>query len=235
MRPSIEFKNLSFFYPDGRHALSDISLTIGPNEKVALVGPNGAGKSTLLLHLNGILKPAVGTLRVNGYEVCDKNLQYIRATVGMVFQNPDDQLFSPTVFDDIVFGLLYRGCPEAEVRECVFRALKTVQMDGFASRNPYRLSPGEKKRIALATVLVLDPEILVLDEPTGGLDPRGRRTFIHLLRELPQTMLITTHDLQMVSELLPRTVIMDAGSIVADGPTYNLLNDDALLDAYGLL
>lgn len=235
MHPSIEFENLSFLYPDGRHALSDISLTIGPNEKVALVGPNGAGKSTLLLHLNGFLKAEAGMLRVNGHEVSDKNLRHIRAMVGMVFQNPDDQLFSPTVFDDIAFGLLYRGCPEAEVRDRVSRVLKTVQMEGFASRNPYHLSQGEKKRIALATVLVLDPEILALDEPTGGLDPRGRRAFIHLLRELPQTMLITTHDLRMVSELLPRTVILDGGRIVADGPTGDLLNDDALLDAHGLL
>ena len=215
--------------------LSHICLTVSSSEKVALVGPNGAGKSTLLLHLNGILKPEVGTLRVNGHEVCDKNLKIIRAMVGMVFQNPDDQLFSPTVFDDIAFGLRYRGCSEVEVRERVSHALNIVQMTDLASRNPYRLSPGEKKRIALATVLVLDPDILVLDEPTGGLDPRGRRTFIELLRELPQTMLITTHDLNMVSELSSRTIILDAGCIVADGPTSDVLDDASLLDAHGLM
>ena len=235
MHSSIEITNLSFSYPDGRQILSNICLTVGSNEKVALVGPNGAGKSTLLLHLNGILRSEADMLRVNGYEVCDKNLKIIRGMVGMVFQNPDDQLFSPTVFDDIAFGLRYRGCTEDEVRERVSRVLKTVQMKDVASRNPYRLSQGEKKRIALATVLVMTPDILVLDEPTGGLDPRGRRAFIELLRELSQTMLITTHDLQLVSELSSRTVILDAGRIVADGPTCDILDDADLLAAHGLI
>jgi cobalt/nickel transport system ATP-binding protein len=232
---SVEIKNLTFSYPDGRQILHDICLTVGSKEKVALVGPNGAGKSTLLLHLNGILQPEFGTLSVNGYEVCDKNLKTIRAMVGMVFQNPDDQLFSPTVFDDVAFGLLYRGYSGDEVRERVMWALNTVQMEDFSARNPYRLSPGEKKRIALATVLVLEPSVLVLDEPTGGLDPRGRRAFMELIRELPQTMLITTHDLNLVTELSTRTIILDAGCIVADGPTRNILSDATLLEAHGLV
>lgn len=235
MQSSIEIMNLSFSYPDGRQVLHNIGLSIGTYEKVALIGPNGAGKSTLLLQINGILKPETGSVCVNGYKVCDKNLKKVRSMVGMVFQNPDDQLFSPTVFDDVSFGLLYRGLPATYVKERVSQALNNVKMEHLAARNPYLLSQGEKKRVALATVLVLEPDILVLDEPTGGLDPRGRRAFIDLLYELSMTMLITTHDLKLVSELASRTVILDAGHIVADGPTCDLLDDAALLDAHGLI
>lgn len=221
-------------YPDGRHVLRDVSLRVGPGEKVALVGPNGAGKSTLLLHLNGILRPKEGTVRACGFETRKDNLGKVRAGVGLVFQNPDDQLFSPTVFDDVAFGLLYQGLPEADVRERVKQALAVVSMEDYAARVSYRLSPGEKKRIALATVLAMEPEILVMDEPTSGLDPRGRRSFIDLLRELPQTMLVATHDLRMVRELFARTVVLDGGCIVADGPTVDILTDAHLLAAHGL-
>jgi cobalt/nickel transport system ATP-binding protein len=235
MHHTIEIEHLSFTYPDGRQALRDVSLRIGPGEKVALVGPNGAGKSTLLLHLNGIRQAQSGSVRACSFDVSDKRtLGKVRAAVGMVFQNPDDQLFSPTVFDDVAYGLLYQGLPEVEVRTRVADALSTVCMADYAERVSYRLSPGEKKRIAIATVLAMEPEILVLDEPSGGLDPRGRRDFINLLRELPQTMLVTTHDLRMVRELFPRTLVLSDGCLVADGPTSDILNDADLLRHYGL-
>jgi cobalt/nickel transport system ATP-binding protein len=235
MHHTIEVENLSFTYPDGRQALRDVSLRIGPGEKAALVGPNGAGKSTLLLHLNGTLHPQVGRVRVCSLDVEKGNLGRIRAAVGIVFQNPDDQLFSPTVFDDVAYGPLYQDLPESEVRARVGRALAAVHMEGYAPRHSYHLSQGEKKRIAIATVLVMEPEILVLDEPTSGLDPRGRREFIALLRELPQTMLIITHDLRLVAELLPRMIVLDGGQVVADGPTDKLLADTELLAAHGLM
>ncbi len=234
MHHTIEIEHLSFRYPDGRPALYDVSLQIGMGEKVALVGPNGAGKSTLLLHLNGILTPVAGKVRACGLDMRKENLGKVRAGVGLVFQNPDDQLFSPTVFDDVAFGLLYQGLPEVDVRARVAQALATVGIADYAERVPYHLSMGEKKRVALATVLAMDPEILVLDEPTGGLDPRGRRSFINLLRSLPQTMLVATHDLNMVRELFPRTVVLDGGRVVADGATADILSDASLLAAHGL-
>ncbi|PKO22189.1 MAG: cobalt ABC transporter ATP-binding protein [Chloroflexi bacterium HGW-Chloroflexi-1] len=215
-------------------ALRDVSLTIAPGEKVALVGPNGAGKSTLLLHLNGILRPATGSVHVSSLAVQDKNLGRVRAAVGLVFQDPDDQLFSPTVFDDVAFGPLYQGLPETEVRTRVHAALTAIHMGDYAPRISHHLSMGEKKRIAIATVLAMNPEILVLDEPTAGLDPRARRGLINLLRELPQTMLVSTHDIRMVAELLPRTVVMDQGAVVADGLTAAILADAILLEAHGL-
>jgi cobalt/nickel transport system ATP-binding protein len=233
MHHTIEVEKLSYAYPDGHAALREASLTIAPGEKVALVGPNGAGKSTLMLHLNGILQ-GHGSVRVCGLDVIDKNLGKVRAAVGLVFQNPDDQLFSPTVFDDVAFGPIYQGMKEAEVRACVDRALDAVHMRDYSQRVSHHLSVGEKKRIAIATVLSMNPEILVLDEPSAGLDPRARRTLINQLRELPQTMLVSTHDLRLVHDLFPRTVIMDEGRIVADGPTEELLNDEALLNAHGL-
>ena len=233
MHHTIEVEHLSYSYPDGHPALRDVSLTIAPCEKVALVGPNGAGKSTLMLHLNGILR-GQGHVRVCGLDVGDGNLGKVRAAVGLVFQDPDDQLFSPTVFDDVAFGPLYQGLTEAQVRVRVDQALEAVHMCDYAARVSHHLSVGEKKRIAIATVLSMQPEILALDEPTAGLDPRARRRFINLLRELPQTMLVSTHDMRLVAELLPRTVVMDDGRVVADGPTEAILNDPALLEAHGL-
>lgn len=233
MHHSVEIEGLSFSYPDGHQALRDVSLHIRPCEKVALVGPNGAGKSTLLLHLNGILAGR-GLVRVAGLEVTPPNLGRVRASVGLVFQSPEDQLFSPTVFDDVAFGPIYQGLPEGEVRERVEEALQAVHMQEYAGRVSHHLSMGEKKRIAIATVLSMKPEILVLDEPTAGLDPRARRSLIRLLDELPITMLVSTHDMLMVYELFPRVVIMDEGRIVADGPTKTLLQDVALLEAHGL-
>jgi len=233
MHHSIEVENLSFTYPDGHVALENVSLYIKPGEKVALVGPNGAGKSTLILHLNGILR-GVGLVRVCGMEVTDENLGKIRAEVGLVFQQPDDQLFSPTVFEDVAFGPIYQGYPEDEVKKRVEEALAVVGMEEYTERISHHLSVGEKKRIAIATVLSMHPEVLVLDEPTAGLDPRARRSLINLLDELPNTMLVSTHDMLLVQELFPRTVIMDQGRIVADGDTNKLLEDEDLLMAHGL-
>ncbi len=233
MHHSIEIENLSYTYPDGTVALRDISLSIEPGEKVALVGPNGAGKSTLILHLNGILS-GEGKVSACSLEVVKENLGKIRSCVGLVFQSPDDQLFSPTVFDDVAFGPLYQGLPPGEVQRRVNEALDAVHMGGYAQRVSHHLSVGEKKRIAIATVLSMHPEVLVLDEPTGGLDPRSRRSLIHLLKELPLTMLASTHDMHLVSEVFPRMIVLDEGKVVADGPTVALMNDIPLLEAHGL-
>jgi cobalt/nickel transport system ATP-binding protein len=233
MHHSIEIEHLSFQYPDGHPALFDISLNITPGEKTALVGPNGAGKSTLILHLNGILA-GDGAIKVCGLDVNPDNLKRVRAQVGLVFQTPDDQLFSPTVFDDVAFGPLYQGFSESEVQLRVDQALAAVDMSAYKDRVSHHLSAGEKKRIAIATVLSMQPEVLVLDEPTAGLDPRSRRGLINLLRDLPLTMLVSTHDILMVRELFPRMVIMDQGRIVADGPTKTIMEDAALLEAHGL-
>lgn len=230
---TVEITGLSFAYPDGRLALQDVTLHVKAGEKVALLGPNGAGKSTLLLHLNGLLRPQTGTLRVCGLPVREENLQLVRAAVGMVFQDPNDQLFCPTVFEDVAFGPLYQGLPEREVRARVAAALAAVGMTGFEARPGYRLSLGEKKRLALATVLSMRPEILALDEPSAGLDPRARRNLICLLQDVHLTMLIATHDLQLVRALCSRVFILDAGRNVAEG-SVTLLDDAALLAQHGL-
>ena len=233
MHHSIEIDNLTYSYPDGHAALHNVSLHIQPCEKVALVGPNGAGKSTLMLHLNGILS-GEGHLQVAGLPVTPSNLPKIRSRVGLVFQNPDDQLFSPTVYDDVAFGPIYQGRSQEEVKRLVEDALRRVNMSDYAGRVSHHLSVGEKKRIAIATVLSMDPEVLVLDEPTAGLDPRARRSLIKLLDRLDITMLVSTHDMRMVQEIFPRMVIMDEGCIVGDGPTEELLADEELLNAHGL-
>lgn len=233
MEPIIEIKDLSYTYPDGKQALSGISLIIQAGEKIALLGPNGAGKSTLLYHLNGIFS-GQGRIHVGGMELNRQNLGAIRAYVGLVFQNPDDQLFSPTVFEDVAYGPIYQGLDKASVKARVESALEAVHMEEYAGRNPYHLSGGEKKRIAIATVLSMQPRVLVFDEPTSGLDPRARRELIELLEELPQTQLIATHDLNMARSLTPRTVLLNQGRVVADGPTQEILDDEELLAVNGL-
>ena len=234
MEPVIEIRNLSFSYPDGKQALAGINLLVQPGEKVALVGANGAGKSTLLYHLNGIFTGS-GMIRVNQLELNKNNLPRVRAMVGLVFQNPDDQLFSPTVYEDVAYGPTYQGFDPHIVREKVALALKAVHMEDYTLRNPYHLSSGEKKRIAIATVLSMQPQILAFDEPTAGLDPRARRELIDLLLELQQTMIIATHDMNMVEQLTPRTILLNHGKIAADGPSLDILRNDRLLMTNGLI
>jgi cobalt/nickel transport system ATP-binding protein len=233
MHHTVDIRDLRFTYGDGTRALNGVDLYVSPGEKVALVGPNGSGKSTLFLHLNGILR-GEGEVYVCGMQIQDDTLGAVRAAVGMVFQDPDDQLFSQSVFDDVAFGPIYMGCGSDDVDQRVDRALEAVGMRSAKGRVSHHLSQGEKKRVAIASVLAMDPEILILDEPSAGLDPRSRREFIHLLAELPQTMLVASHDMHMVAELFPRMIIIDGGSIVADGATGVLMSDTKLLEAHGL-
>ena len=233
MHHTVDVRDLHFAYGDGTQALNGVSLYIAPGEKVALVGPNGSGKSTLFLHMNGILK-GEGEIRVCGKPVDRDNLGEIRAAVGMVFQDPDDQLFSQSVYDDVAFGPLYMGCSSEEIERRVDHALASVGMQEAKRRVSHHLSQGEKKRVAIASVLSMDPEILVLDEPSAGLDPRSRRELIQLLARLPQTMLVASHDMHMVAELFQRMIVIDQGLIVADGETQDLLRDEDLLEAHGL-
>jgi cobalt/nickel transport system ATP-binding protein len=230
----IEIINLNYHYPDGRPALDGINLVIKPGEKVALVGANGAGKSTLLLHLNGVLQ-GDGQVRVNGLEVNKKNMAQVRSLVGMVFQNPDDQLFSLTVGEDVAFGPTYQGFDPLQVTEKVKTALKEVQLIGFEDRHPFHLSGGEKKRASIATVLSMSPEYLVLDEPTAGLDPKSRRELIGLLRSLPLTLILATHDLQMALELTTRVILLNHGKLAVDGATHEILTNELVLQNNDLL
>jgi cobalt/nickel transport system ATP-binding protein len=229
----VKVHDLHFFYPDGLEALCGVTFSLQAGDKVALVGPNGAGKSTLMLQLNGILR-GKGEVEIGSLPVSPDNLTVIRGLVGLVFQNADDQLFSPTVFEDVAFGPLHMGLPENEVGARVEEALDMVHMSQYKDRLSHHLSVGEKKRIAIATVLSMRPEILVLDEPSAGLDPRARRSLIHLLKEMPITMLVSTHDMPLVKECFPRTIVMDRGKIVADGPTAEILENAPLLEAHGL-
>ncbi len=229
----VRIDNLSFSYPDGQPALADVCLIVHQGESVALIGPNGAGKSTLLLHLNGILH-SNGVVKILGRQIDDGNLRWVRSKVGLVFQNPDDQLFSPTVFDDVAFGPINMGYSEAEVRQSVSRALDWVGMNGYEQRSPHHLSIGEKKRIAIATILSMSPEILAGDEPTSNLDPRSKWSLIELMRNLSVTKIVATHDLELVRALCPRTVILDHGQIIADGATNHILADIPLLRDHGL-
>lgn len=229
----LQIRDLSFSYPSGQHALDGVSFELNPGEKVALVGHNGSGKSTLMLNIIGILK-GEGQIRVGELDLSEENLPVIRSCVGLVFQNPDDQLFSPTVFEDVAFGPLHMGISEEETKQRVENALAAVGMEKFDKRLSYHLSTGEKKRVAIATVLSMDPKLIILDEPSAGLDPRARRSLIELLQDLPQSLLVATHDLLMVRELLPRTIILDSGRIVADGLTEDILSDDDLLHKHGL-
>jgi cobalt/nickel transport system ATP-binding protein len=233
MTDLVSVKDLHFAYPDGHTAIRGVSFALCKGDKVALVGPNGAGKSTLMLQLNGILTGR-GDIEIGNMRLTRDNLPVIRAMVGLVFQNPDDQLFSPTVFEDVAFGPLHMGLPEAEVIQRVDAALEAVRMTAYRDRLSHHLSVGEKKRIAIATVLSMNPSILILDEPSAGLDPRARRTLINLLRDLPITMLVSTHDMRLVDELFPRTIVMDEGLIVADGKTRDILDDEEFLNQHGL-
>jgi len=229
----VDIENLSFFYPDGRQGLKDINLVVYSAENLAVIGPNGAGKSTLLLHLNGILR-GNNTIKIFGLPVDEKNMKETRRKVGLVFQDPEDQLFSPTVFDDVAFGPINMGYSELQVKQRVAQALKWVGMDGYEQRSPHHLSVGEKKRAAVATVLSLNPELLVLDEPSSNLDPRSKWALIEVVKRLPMTKIIASHDLELIEALCQRTIILDGGIIVADGSTTNIFNDVTLLRAHGL-
>ncbi|MDD2501018.1 MAG: ABC transporter ATP-binding protein [Geobacter sp.] len=220
---------LSFSYPDGTAALRSVSFCIHHGESVAVIGGNGAGKSTLLQQLNGYLTPTSGEVRIGDFPVTSKTLHDVRRSVGMVFQDPDDQLFMPTVFDDVAFGPRNLGLPPETVEQRVATALRAVGAGHLAAKPPYRLSCGEKKRVAIATVLAMDPAILVMDEPTAGLDPFARREVIKLLKEFSHTRIITSHDLDMVAEVCERVLVMHGGEIRADGTVQEVFANAGLL------
>jgi cobalt/nickel transport system ATP-binding protein len=233
--PLIHIEGLTYTYPGGQPALRDVSLSMQPGESVGLVGPNGAGKTTLFLCLSGVLRAKAQAIRIAGLDPTDaEQRRRLPARLGIVFQNSDDQVFSPTVFDDVAFGPLNLGLSGAEVRERVGEALGQVGLAGFESRVPFHLSGGEKRRVALAGVLAMRPDILLLDEPSIFLDPRGRREFITLVQKLPVTKIIAAHDLELIRETCPRTLVLAGGRIVADGATDALLADAALMEAHGL-
>ncbi|MGE3284743.1 MAG: energy-coupling factor ABC transporter ATP-binding protein [Pseudonocardia sp.] len=232
--PSLDVARLAFAYPDGYQALYGVDLRIERGDRVALLGPNGAGKTTLVLHLNGILTGGHGSVRVGGLPVAKENLAEIRRRVGIVFQDPDDQLFMPTVREDVAFGPANFGVRGRELEDRVTTALDRVGMGGFADRSPLHLSGGQRRRVALATVLACEPEILVLDEPSSNLDPVARRELAEVLLDLDRTMLMVTHDLPYALQLCPRSVILDEGVVVADGPTRTLLADPDLLARHRL-
>lgn len=233
--PAIELEELSYSYPDGHRALCGITLKIEAGERVAVLGPNGAGKSTLCLHLNGILEATDGTASMCGLPVRGAgNIKEVRRRVGVVFQDPDDMLFMPTVSQDVAFGPSNLRLAEEEIRARVEHSLGAVGMEGMGGRSPHHLSFGQKKRAATAAVLSMDPEVLVLDEPSSSLDPRGRREFGELVAGLNQTIIMTTHDLPYAHEICERAVVLDGGRIVADGPTDEILSDADLLAAHDL-
>lgn len=230
----LEVLDLGFAYPDGTRALHEVNLRVQTGESVGLIGANGAGKSTLLFHLNGYHTPATGKVRIGGTDVTPGTVADIRRRVGLVFQNPDDQLFMPTVREDVAFGPLYAGWPEARIEAAVENALARTGTGHLADRPPYRLSAGEKRAVAIATALATEPEILVMDEPSANLDPRARRRLIDLLLSFPHTRIIATHDLELVVETCTRVIVLDAGRVVAEGPTRTVLGDEALMLAHGL-
>ncbi|MQA96143.1 MAG: ATP-binding cassette domain-containing protein [Streptosporangiales bacterium] len=232
--PSLEVSGLAYRYPDGTQALYGVDLRIERGERVALLGPNGAGKTTLVLHLNGILSGGLGSVTVGGLPVAQENLLEIRRRVGIVFQDPDDQLFLPTVRQDVAFGPANLGLRGAALEARVAAALEAVGMSEVADRPPHHLSFGQRRRVAVATVLAMEPEILVLDEPSSNLDPAGRRELAEVLRSLDVTLLMVTHDLPYAMELCDRSVVLSDGVVAADGPTRELLADTELLARHRL-
>lgn len=230
----IQFSDVSYSYPNGYEALSGVTFRITHGEKVALLGLNGAGKSTLLLHTNGLLLPSRGEVNVGDVPVCRRTLRLVRQAVGMVFQNPDDQLFMPTVADDVAFGPRNMGLPPDEVRRRVDLALEAVGASDLANRPSFELSGGQRRAVAIATVLSMEPDILVMDEPTANLDSGARRRLLNILHGFGHTMLVATHDLDMALELCPRAILLDHGRVAADGPTARILCDRALMQSAGM-
>jgi cobalt/nickel transport system ATP-binding protein len=237
MSVAVEVRDLHFRYGEGTHALRGVSFTIAEGESVGLIGPNGAGKSTLLLHLNGLLPEVLAgepTVFVGGCPITPETVLEVRRRVGLLFQDANDQLFCPTVYEDVAFGPQQVGLTEEAVRARVARSLAQAGIPGFETRAPHHLSVGEKHRVCLAGVLACEPSILVLDEPTSSLDPKGRRELKELLRGIPLTKLIATHDLELVVELCPRVILLDGGAVVAQGPTVALLSDEELMLRHSL-
>ena len=226
----VEVHDLEYTYPDGTPALLGVSFRVAHGESMAIVGANGAGKSTLLLHLNGYLAPTGGTIQIGDFPLTKETLKLVRRTVGMVFQDPDDQLFMPTVYDDVAFGPLNLGLTAQDVDTRVANALATVGAGHLKNRPPYKLSGGEKRAVSIATVLSMSPDILVMDEPTANLDPKARRQLIELLKTFKHTKIIATHDLDMVIDLCERTIVMHNGRVTADGPTMDIFQNDVLLE-----
>jgi cobalt/nickel transport system ATP-binding protein len=234
MTPVLEVSGLAHVYPDGHQALYGVDLHVHRGERVALLGPNGAGKTTLVLHLNGILGASAGTVSVSGLPVTKANLQEVRRRVGVVFQDPDDQLFMPTVRDDVAFGPRNLGVRGEQLDRRVTEALEKVGMAEHVDRPPHHLSFGQRRRVAVATVLAMEPEVLVLDEPSSNLDPASRRELAEILRSLDVTVLMVTHDLPYALELCPRAVVLSDGVVVADGTTRDVLGDEALMRRHRL-
>ena len=230
----VEFKNVSFRYPDGTEALRDISFRITHGESVGIIGANGAGKSTLLLHMNGYLMPTSGTVNIGDLHLTRQTRQEIRKKVGIVFQNPDDQLFMPTVYEDVAFGPLNLGMDEADVRQRVEESLNLV--NGLALRNkpPHHLSCGQKSSVAIASVMAVEPDILAMDEPAANLDPRSRRLLINLLKTFKHSKIIASHDLDLILDVCQRCIVISEGTVVADGPSREILSNRTLLEANNL-
>ena len=237
MKTAVHISNLHFKYPDGKMALHGVSFSIHEGECVGLIGPNGSGKSTLLLHLNGILPESfqgTPTISIMERPLDRASVGAIRRDVGLLFQDPDDQLFCPTVYEDVAFGPKQFGLPDDEIHTSIQNALEQTDLLGFENRSPHHLSGGEKKRVCLAGVLACQPKILALDEPTSNLDPRGKRKLKKILQSLRATQIIATHDLELVVELCSRTIILDQGRIIADGATNELLGNEELMLKHGL-
>jgi len=232
--PVLDLRSVAFAYPDGHQALFGVDLQVQRGERVAVLGPNGAGKTTLVLHLNGILQPGAGTVSVSGMPVVRDNLAEIRRRVGIVFQDPDDQLFMGSVRDDVAFGPRNLGVRGAELDRQVMAALDLVGMADFADRPPHHLSFGQRRRVAVATVLVMEPEIIVLDEPSSNLDPASRRELADILTGLDVTLMMVTHDLPYALQLCPRAIVLSGGIVAAEGSTFDILTDDALMKSHRL-
>ena len=229
MTKYLEVNKLSYSYPDGHEALKNISFNLDKKESLAILGPNGAGKTTLILHLNGILGNLNKEIKVSDFEYTDENIADIRKTVGVVFQDPDDQLFMPTVIEDVMFGPKNFGFNEEQIKENSIKALEQVKMLEYIDKPPHHLSFGQKRKVAIASVLASEPELLVLDEPSSNLDPASRRELIDILKNLEVSIILVTHDLPMALEICGRSIILNNGKVTADTDTYKILKDEKIM------